>query len=150
MRAQAALWEGNIETPEACMRAQFMSDSATPWTVAHQALLSLVFPRQEYWSELSFVSPEDLLHPWIEPVSPALAGRFFTTEPPGSPETTEEALSELDDGNFPGSPVVQTLHFHCRGHGFEPWLGKLRSCTPHGTAKNNNTNYLKKKKKQTG
>ena len=49
-----------------------MSDSATPWTVSHQAPQSMGFPRQEYWSGLPF------------PVSP-LAGRFFTTGPPGGP-----------------------------------------------------------------
>ena len=43
------------------------------------------FPRQEYWSGLPFPSLGDLLHPGIEPVSPALAGGFFTTEPPGKP-----------------------------------------------------------------
>ena len=65
-------------------RRQVMSDSfAIPWTVAHQAPLSMGFPRQEYWSELPFLSPVDLLHPRIEPESPALAGRFFTSEPPG-------------------------------------------------------------------
>ena len=44
------------------------------------------FSRQEYWSGLPFPSPGDLLDPGIEPtspVSPALAGEFFTTEPPG-------------------------------------------------------------------
>ena len=44
------------------------------------------FDRQEYWSKLRFPSLEDLPDPGIEtasPVSPALAGRFFTTEPPG-------------------------------------------------------------------
>ena len=41
------------------------------------------FPRQEYWSELTFPSPGDLTESGIEPVSPALAGGFFTTEPPG-------------------------------------------------------------------
>ena len=25
--------------------------------------------------------------------------------------------------DFPGSPVVKTPHFHCRGHGFDPWSG---------------------------
>ena len=37
-----------------------MSDSATPWTVARQAPLSMGFSRQEYWSGLPFSSPEDL------------------------------------------------------------------------------------------
>ena len=53
-----------------------------------QVLLSMGFSRQEYMSGLSFPPPEDLLDPWIEPtspVSPALAGRFFTAEPPGKP-----------------------------------------------------------------
>ena len=54
---------------------------ATPWTVACQTLLTRRFSRQEYWSELPFPSPWDLPDPWIEPVSPELAGRFFTTEP---------------------------------------------------------------------
>ena len=43
---------------------------------------------QEYWSGLPFPSPGDLPRPGIEPVSlvsPELAGRFFTTEPPGKP-----------------------------------------------------------------
>ena len=41
------------------------------------------FPRQEYWSGLPPPSPGDLPDPGIEPMSPALVGRFFTTEPPG-------------------------------------------------------------------
>ena len=57
------------------------SDSETPWTGAHQAPLSMGFLRQEYWSGLSFPSPGDLLDPGIKLVSPAFAGRFFTTEP---------------------------------------------------------------------
>ena len=55
---------------------------AAPWAVAHQALLSTGFPRQEYWSGLPFHTPEDLLNSGIEPtslMSPALAGRFFTS-----------------------------------------------------------------------
>jgi len=45
----------------------------------------MAFLRQENWSGLPFSSPGDLPHPGIEPVSPALAGGFFTTEPPGKP-----------------------------------------------------------------
>ena len=41
--------------------------------------------RQEYWTKLPFPSPGDLSNPGIEPTSPALAGGFFTTEPPGKP-----------------------------------------------------------------
>ena len=54
----------------------------TPWTVACQAPLTMGFPREEYWRGLPFPSPGDL-PPGIKPASPALAGRFFTTEPPG-------------------------------------------------------------------
>ena len=67
---------------------EVVSDCATPWTVALQAPLSIGFPRQEYWSGLSFPPPEDLLNPGIKSVSlvsPELAGVFFTTEPWGSP-----------------------------------------------------------------
>ena len=55
---------------------------ATLWTVAHQALLSTRFPRQEYWSGLPFPPPGDLPDPGIKPqslMSPAFAGGFFTT-----------------------------------------------------------------------
>ena len=58
----------------------------TPWTVAHQAPLSMGFPRQEYWSGLPFPPPGNLPDPGIEPtspVSPVSAGRFFTTAPSG-------------------------------------------------------------------
>ena len=56
-----------------------MSDSATPWTIAHQAPLSIGFSSQEYLSELPCHPPGDLPDPGIEPMSPALAGGFFTT-----------------------------------------------------------------------
>ena len=57
---------------------------ATPWTVARQAPLSMEFSRQ-YWSGLPFPPPGDLPNPGIEPRSPAMAGRFFTTVLPGKP-----------------------------------------------------------------
>ena len=53
-----------------------------PWTVAHQALLSMGFSRQEYWSGLPCLPPGDLPNPGIELpslTSPALADGFFTT-----------------------------------------------------------------------
>ena len=48
-----------------------MSNSVTPWTVAHQAPLPMGFFRQEYWNGLSFPPPEDLPDSGIESGSPA-------------------------------------------------------------------------------
>ena len=57
----------------------------TPWTVPHQAPLSMGFSRQEYWSGLPCPPPGDLPDPGIKPASPAVTGGFFTTAPPGKP-----------------------------------------------------------------
>ena len=82
----------------------------TPWAIAHQALLSTGFPRQEYWSGLPFPTSGDLPNPGIEPASlesPALAGRFFTTAPPRKPQ---------------GDPIGHTvckLPGHTLGHIFQ-------------------------------
>ena len=57
----------------------------TFWTVAHQAPLYMGFSRREYRSGLPCPPPGDLPNPGIEPASPASAGGFFTTEPPGKP-----------------------------------------------------------------
>ena len=65
---------------------QVVSNSiATLWTVDRQVPLSMEFPRQEYWSGLPFPPPGDLPDPGMEPRSPALAGKFSTTEPPEKP-----------------------------------------------------------------
>ena len=53
---------------------------ATPWTVVCQAPLSMGFPIQEYRHGLPFPSPGDLPDLGIEPISPSLTDRFFTTE----------------------------------------------------------------------
>ena len=59
----------------------------TPWTVAHQAPLSMEFSRQENWSGLPFPSPGDLPDPGIEPASPALQADSLPTEIQGKPQT---------------------------------------------------------------
>ena len=56
----------------------------TPWTVAHQAPLSMGFPRQQYWSELPFTFPGDL---------PDLGFK------PAYPELQEDSLPRNDQGN---------------------------------------------------
>ena len=53
---------------------------ATPWIVACQAPLSMVFSRQEYWSGLPYPSPGDPPVPGIEPRSPALQADSLPTE----------------------------------------------------------------------
>ena len=63
-----------------------VSDSATPWTVACQAPLSMGLASQEYWSGLPFPSPGGPPDPGTYPASPLapeLASGFFTPEPPG-------------------------------------------------------------------
>ena len=67
----------------ACMLSCFSCVQlfVTPWTIACQALLSVGFFRQEYWSGLPCPPPGDLPNPGSKPASllpPALAGRFFT------------------------------------------------------------------------
>ena len=75
-----------------CIRDMHMclvvSSSATPWTVACQAPLSMEFSKQEYWSGLPFPPPGDSPYSGIKPAyhaPPVLAGRFFTTAPRGKP-----------------------------------------------------------------
>ena len=83
-----------------------MSDSATLWTAACWALLSMGFSRREYWSGLPFSSPGGLPNPGIKPTSlksPALAGGFFTTS------TTWEALKYIVSVQFSHSVMSDSL-----------------------------------------
>ena len=72
----------------ACVRVSrsVVSDSASPWTVARQAPLSMEFSRQEYWSGWLFLSPGDLLEPGIKSRSPTLLADPLPSEPPGKPD----------------------------------------------------------------
>ena len=71
-----------------CLDAQSCPTLSTLWTVTCKDPLSLGFHRQEYRSGLPFLSPQ----PGIEPASPALAGGFFTTEPPRKLKVTKVEL----------------------------------------------------------
>ena len=90
-----------------CVSCLVVSDSATPWTVADQAPLSMGFSRQEYWSGLPFPSPGNLLDPGIEPGSPALQADSLPSEPAG--KRTKVKVKVVQS--------CQTL----RPHGFSPW-----------------------------
>ena len=85
-----------------CVNYSVMSDFVTPWTIAHQAPLSMEFSRQEYWSGLPFPSQRDLPDPGIEPGSPALQADSLPSEPLGmskllKPETWKQAKCPSTD-----------------------------------------------------
>ena len=68
------------------------------WTVAGQAPLSVGFSRLEDWSGLPLPPPGNLPSPGIKavsPMAPALAGGFFTTEPPGKPYRRQRKISQF-------------------------------------------------------
>ena len=73
----------NTSSLYSCLVTKLCLTLATPWTVAHQAPLFRELWKQEYWRGLPFPSPGNLPNPGIETASPALAGRFFATEPLG-------------------------------------------------------------------
>ena len=72
------------------------SGAAAPWTVAHQAPLSMGFLRQEYWNGLLFPSPGIFA---INSGTPALAGGVFKTDHLGSPLQHEEILKTLSESS---------------------------------------------------
>ena len=103
-----------------CVRACALSrvqPFVTPRTVTHQASLSMGFPRQESWSGLPFPTPGNLPNPGMEPRSPALAGGFSATEPPGKPKFTRgsmyvsiNALSQITHPPLPPLRPMSTLY----------------------------------------
>ena len=79
------------------MRAQSLSRVrlfGTPWTVVRQAPLSMEFFRQEYRGGCQVLVQGIFLTSNRTP-SPALAGRFFTSEPPGKPHAVYHMITQL-------------------------------------------------------
>ena len=108
-----------------------MSDSLQPHALAHQAPLSVGFPRQKYWSRLPFPTPGDLLDPGIQPaslVSPALAGRYFTTQFSSVSSGAQLSLTLCNPMNhsMPGLlvhhqlPEFTQIHVHRVGNAIQP------------------------------
>ena len=95
------------------MLCSVVSSSVTPWTVAHQAPLSMEFSRQEYWSGLSFSSPGDLPDPGIEPRSPTLQADALPSEPPGGGMQISSAFQF-------SAQSCQTLQHHGLQHARPP------------------------------
>ena len=87
-----------------------MLDSVTPWTVAHQAPLSMgILHGQEYWSGLPRPPPEDHPNSGMEPRSPALQVDSLLSGPPGKSKTTGVGGLSLLQGNFLSWGLL-----HCR------------------------------------
>ena len=88
-------------SPRVCARVHTLSHFscvrlfATPWTVAHQASLSMGFSRKEHWSGLPCPPPGDLPDPGIKPASPALHADSFTAELPGKPSYSPWGLKRV-------------------------------------------------------
>ena len=87
------VWKGK------CQSLSHVQLFVAPWSVAHQAPMSVEFSRQEYWSGLPFPSPGDLLNPGIEPGSPALQADSLPFEPPESPKPTQSSIQFLGSGS---------------------------------------------------
>ena len=101
------------------------SYSATPWTVACQAPLSMGFPRQEHWSGLPFPSRGDIPNPGWEPTSPALAGVFFAAEPPWKPQKCYYSKT-----NFTLDSLFKGLYF------------RKKNCVLHSLSSNNFQDFM--------
>ena len=98
-----------------------VSDSATPWTVAHQTPLSMGFSRQEYYSGLPFPSPRDLPDPGIEPGCSALRADSLLAEPPGKLKALN-TLRSSSVGHIHISPVHYLLFLFKPTHVFNFYL----------------------------
>ena len=122
---------------------------ATPGTTARQAPLSMGFSRQE-WSGLPFPSPGDLPNSGIEPaslVSPALAGRFFTTEPPEKPRKSQPRSLRV----IPDRPRhTNKPHPRIRPHTWVLYSQPKRKACLGLTRKENERKREKKKKWEGG
>ena len=102
-----------------CEVTQLCLTLAIPRTVVCQALLFMGLSRQEYWSRLPCPPPGDFSNPGIKPISPessALAGRFFTTEPPEKPLNDYRSLQIKRDFRNTGwriqsQQILHTVNF---------------------------------------
>ena len=107
----------------ACMHSQLLSHVwlfVTPLDCSLQAPLFMAFSIQEYWSGLPFSPPGDPPDPEIKPVSPAFSGRFFTTQPLGSPHIYIDHIlfihSSVSDPWLSGTFTWNGTVFSARDH----------------------------------
>ena len=109
LQAVFCCWCYSWLAAQSCLTLCNSTDCSPP------APLSMGFSRQEYWSGLPMPSPGDLPDLGIEPASPALAGGFFTSEPPGKPRPADVCMCSVVPDSFrphgpPGSSVQGIFH----------------------------------------
>ena len=92
----------------------------TPWTIAHQAPLSLGFARQEYWSGLSCPPPGALPDPGIEPRFPAFRADSLPSQTPGKPKILESVAMPSSRGS--SQPRYRTQVSCTAGGFFTIWV----------------------------
>ena len=81
-----SLHNHELSSPYCCSVAKSCPAFCDPMDcMQHTRFLSMGFPKQEYWNWLLSPPPGDIPDPWMEFMYPALAGGFFTAEPPGKP-----------------------------------------------------------------
>ena len=108
----------------------------TPWTVIHQAPLSMEFSRQEYWSGLPCFSPGDLPDPGIELRSPTLQADSLLSEPPRKPSLIARGLFTQQDAAGPqqdDSPSATENQLGI-GHTTQSWRSRTPSPLMGGCA----------------
>ena len=96
----------------ACMLSHFshVRFFVTLWTVAHQAPLSMGFPRQQYWSGLPFPPPGDLPDPGIKSGAPALQVDLLTEPPCVAPHLPRMSPNVTQPWQEPGTPIRLYSH----------------------------------------
>ena len=105
-----------------CVSRSVVFNSATPWTITHQAPLSVEFSRQEYWSGLLFPSPGDLPDPGIEPRSSALQADSSPSEPPGKPPVVVKTTVASNSGTSISTADGPGWEFLWDTNSREQWL----------------------------
>ena len=115
----------NAQMKVKVLLSSVMSDSATPWTVACQAPLSMGSSRQEWYRGcLSFPSPGYLHDSGTEPRSPALQADSLLSEPQGKPPRTRHKRVSAGGDGYPSSSRQQIFNFSAFSfYSSSQWIG---------------------------
>ena len=122
------LWILNECVCKSYVCAQSLSHAwlfAMLWTVAHQAPLSMGFPKQEYWSGLPFPSPGNLPNPGIKPNTPASAGRVYTVPSGNLNVKKKKKKIEISFNSLASKPYSN----YCLDHHFDKLSALLINAT---------------------